>query len=77
MADKEIKVNFLPGSLDDFEGTQDELNDFVAEIKNLVLHGDLYENSKPVDMNTLAEDDPELYEILTDRMNKIDNTRKH
>lgn len=77
MTDKEIKVNFLPGSLDEFDGTQDELNDLVAEIKNLVLHGDLLENSHPVDMDALAEDDPELYEILTDRMNKIDNERKH
>ena len=77
MSDKEIKVNFLPGSLDEFEGTQDELNDLVAEIKNLVLHGDLYEKSESVDMDALAENNPELYEILTDQINKIDKERKH
>jgi len=77
MSDKEIKVNFLPGSLDEFEGTQDELNDLVAEIKNLVLHGDLHEKSEPVDMDALAEDNPELYEILTDQITKIDKERKH
>ena len=71
MADKEIKVNFLPGSLDDFEGTQDELNDFVAEIKNLVMNGNLEENSYPVDMDQLEQDDPELYETLSRQLENI------
>lgn len=35
MAKKKIEVVFLPGSLDDFEGTQQELDEFIEELQQL------------------------------------------
>lgn len=32
---KKIKVTFAPGSFDNFEGTQEELDKFIAEITEL------------------------------------------
>lgn len=77
MSDKDLRIEFAPGAFDEFEGTQEELNDLVAEIKNLALHGNLHENSYPVDMDALAEEDPELHQILTDRLNSIEQNRKN
>jgi len=33
--DKEIKVEFAPGAFDQFEGTQEELDELLSEIQNM------------------------------------------
>ena len=33
--EKEIKIEFAPGCFDSFEGTQEELNELMAEIQNM------------------------------------------
>lgn len=71
MTDKEYKIRFAPGAFDNFEGTQEELNDLVAEIKNMAINGDLIENSHPVDMDLLEQENPELYQTLTNQLEKI------
>ena len=38
--DVEVKVVFAKGSMDDFDGTQEELDALVAEIKEMVTNGD-------------------------------------
>ena len=73
--DKELEVRFAPGVLDEFEGTQEELNEFIAEIKNLALRGDLQKNSRPVDMDALAEQDPELHELLVRKLKDIETEK--
>jgi hypothetical protein len=45
---KDIEVVFAPGSMDNFEGTPEELAGLVAEIKNMAMNGTLLENSTPV-----------------------------
>ena len=40
-----LTIRFLPGSFDGFEGTQEELDDFVAKITQMVESGELMENS--------------------------------
>lgn len=35
MTDKKIKVEFAPGAFADFDGTQEELEEFIAEIKSM------------------------------------------
>jgi hypothetical protein len=33
--DKELKIEFAPGCFDSFEGSQEELNELIAELKNM------------------------------------------
>ena len=41
----EMKVTFAEGCFDDFEGTQEELDELVAHIKEMAASGELLENS--------------------------------
>jgi hypothetical protein len=41
----DIKVVFAEGSMDEFEGSPDELAEFVAEIQTMANNGTLFENS--------------------------------
>jgi hypothetical protein len=59
MTDK-LKIEFAPGCFDSFEGTQDELNELINEIKRLVDTGEIFEKSIPVDIEDLAEEDLDL-----------------
>lgn len=45
--DVEIKVVFAQGSMDSFDGTQEELDDLVAEIKRMIGDG-LFDDSTPI-----------------------------
>lgn len=35
MSKKELKIEFAPGSFDSFEGTQEELNELIAQIQEM------------------------------------------
>ena len=48
MSNSKIKVNFAPGCFDSFDGTQQELDELVAEIQRLAESGEMFENSKPL-----------------------------
>lgn len=48
MNDKEIKVVFAPGCFDDFEGTQEELDELIAQIQQMAKDGTLFEKAEPV-----------------------------
>ncbi len=57
---KELKIEFAPGCFDSFEGTQEELDELIAEIKNMIQDGSLFEKSKEIDIDELVEsDDPD------------------
>lgn len=45
---KEIKVHIMPGAFDEFEGTQEELNEFLAELKNAVQDGSFFKDARPL-----------------------------
>lgn len=55
-----MKVEFAPGCFDSFEGTQEELDELVAHIRGLVESGEIFEQSKPVDLSELSEEDLKL-----------------
>lgn len=55
-----VKLAFGPGCFDDFEGTQEELDDLVAIIKEMFLSGEAFANSQPVDFDELDEDEQEM-----------------
>ena len=80
--DKKFKVEFAPGCFDNFEGTQEELNEFIAEITRMAESGELIESAKLTDeeIDALPEDILEWIEdmmgvdpqgIETQRKNKL------
>jgi len=70
---KEVQIKFAPGAFDDFEGTQEELDEFIAEIKSM-FEGkspeELMAMGRPVDIDELFEEDPEEAERLINALNK-------
>ncbi len=63
---KKIEIVFAPGCFDNFEGTQEELDELVQQIKDMAESGELFENSTPVDIEDLLDEaDPlEVEEIV-------------
>jgi hypothetical protein len=45
MTDKKIKVVFAPGAFDNFEGSQEELNELMTQIQTMAVDGSLFEKS--------------------------------
>ena len=46
---KPMKIVFAQGCFDDFEGTQEELDELVAHITALAESGELFEKATPVE----------------------------
>lgn len=44
-----VKVQFAPGCFDDFEGTQEELDEFIATIKKMAQSGELFKNAVTIE----------------------------
>ena len=63
---KELKLEFAEGCFDNFEGTQEELAEFIADLQNMVRSGTLWENSQPVS----EEDEAELIKMLAQRQRR-------
>lgn len=72
---KDFEVVFVPGCFDSFEGTQDELNELVATIKNMIFTGELFENSIPVEEidDYLTDKD---YQLMDDFLKNDNSNRK-
>jgi len=54
-----MKIVFAPGCFDDFDGTQEEMNELLAEINRMIDSGELLENAVPVselDLDDLPDD---------------------
>ena len=57
---KELKVVFAPGCFDSFEGTQEELDSFMAEIQDMFANmtpEEIKAQSRPVNIDDLDEDE--------------------
>jgi hypothetical protein len=70
--EKKLKVEFAPGAFDHFEGTQEELDEMMAEITTMFTEltpEELEARSAPVDLTDLANDeditDEQFEQILT------------
>ena len=61
---KELKIEFAPGCFDNFDGTQEELQEMLAQIRQMVADGTLEENSTPVD-----PEDEEFIKFLESKIN--------
>ena len=44
-----VKIEFAPGAFDQFEGTQQELDAFIAELHRMAESGELEEQSVALD----------------------------
>ena len=60
---KDLKIEFAAGCFDNFEGTQEELQEMIAMLHQMVADGTLDENSTPVDL-----DDEEFVKAMQNRM---------
>lgn len=56
---KKMTIQFAPGCFDNFDGTQEELDQLMAELTEMVDSGTLLENSEPVNLAELYEESPE------------------
>ena len=59
-----MKIVFAPGSFEDFDGTQEELDQLIKSIEEMAVNGSLMENSEPVDLDLLEIENPDLYEKI-------------
>ena len=62
---KELQIEFAPGCFDGFEGTQEELDAFIAEITRMFKTGEVQQLARPLDLDDLDEDDIEILEKLS------------
>lgn len=74
---KELKISFAPGCFDDFDGTQEELDEMIAEITKIFTENtpeEVMAMSVPVD--DFEELDEEYDEIFSEIKSNITNERK-
>ena len=64
---KELKIEFAPGCFDSFDGTQEELDALIADIKNMIASGELHENSRQL----TEEDFDELDESVQEQIARV------
>jgi hypothetical protein len=69
---RNLKIEFAPGAFDDFEGTQEELDELVSEIQRMFESGDFLENAHVIHIDELADQDPELAVKLLSNIESID-----
>jgi hypothetical protein len=76
---KKLDIVFMPGCFDNFEGTQEELDEMMAEIQRLAETGEIFEKSTPVDLDAFLEElsEEELEEILEDLGEEESTTKRY
>jgi len=67
---KTPEIIFAPGCFDSFEGTQEELDEMIAEIQRMVESGEIEENATAIDIDQLMEEDPEWAQQLIESLNE-------
>ena len=68
---KELKIEFAPGCFDSFEGTQEELDELIASIKEMFASGEAQLNARKLDFDELTEDDIELLEKFSEQEERV------
>ena len=75
--DKKLKVTFAPGCFDSFEGTQEELDQMIADIQAAIESGELLEQSQELTDEDFDELPDEVKQQLLDTLNEeFGNTPK-
>lgn len=73
---KTPEIIFAPGCFDSFDGTQEELDEMIAEIKRMAESGELFEQATALDLDDLSEEDPEFAEQLLNSLDVADGSGK-
>ncbi len=61
---KELKLEFAPGCFDNFEGTQEELDELISQIKEMFASGEAQQLATSLDLDELDDEDLEiLYQL--------------
>jgi len=60
-----VKVVFAPGSMDSFEGTQEELDALVADLQNMLANG------IPADAIPVTPEEEEEMQRILDKQGKL------
>lgn len=68
MEDESYQLVFAPGCFDNFDGTQEELNEMIADIKRMVEDGTIFDEMEPLSEEEiedlgLANFDPQEVDI--------------
>lgn len=66
MTQKELKIEFAPGCFDNFDGTQEELDQLVQEIQKMFASGEFLEKAVPLDFDSMDPEDLEMFEHLAE-----------
>jgi hypothetical protein len=74
--EKKLKIEFAPGCFDGFDGTQEELDEMVAEIQRMFDSGKMETNSREVDIDELIEEDPDVAEKIFKALQQDEEPRK-
>ena len=76
--EKKRKIIFEPGCFDNFTGTQEELDELIAEINRLVETGEFFKNSIPIDLDMeMSTDSNEPVNIESVLKKPIDPKKLH
>jgi len=70
---KKLEVVFAPGCFDEFDGTQEELDELMKQIMAMAESGELEANATPVDIGNYEFDDDDEYDDLN--INNINSGR--
>lgn len=54
---QDLKIVFAPGAFDNFDGTQEELDEFIKEITEMIHSGEILEKSRPLDLDNMPEEE--------------------
>jgi len=66
ITEQKMELEFAPGCFDEFEGTQEELDQLVAEIQRMFNSGEFAQQSQPVTEDSFQELSPAMQQRLLD-----------
>jgi len=72
---KPLQVVFDPGCFDNFDGTQEELDEFVKQIQEFAESGLLFENSVELTDEDIEELDEETRQQIIRALERSDDKR--
>lgn len=61
---KDLKIVFAPGCFDNFEGSQEELDELVAGIQEMFASGEALEKARKIDFDNPSDEDIDAIEHL-------------
>ena len=70
---KKVELVFVPGCFDDFEGSQEDLDELLAEIQRMVDTGEIFEKSRPLTEESFEELDEETQIRLMEAYDSVES----